>query len=67
MTAFKGIGLTGIFPDFILEIITYELSLSARAFCKFAFVSSPEHSITFLQPDPIATSFKDVFSFVKVF
>ena len=28
MTAFKGIGLTGIFPDFILEIITYELSLS---------------------------------------
>ena len=48
----RGIGFIETFPDFIFEIITYELFVSASAFCKFLFVSSPEHSITFLQPDP---------------
>ena len=57
LTALRGKGFIGTFPDFIFDIITYELFLSAIAFRKFSFVSSPEHSITFLQPAPIATFF----------
>ena len=53
------------FPELIFEIITYELSLSSMALFNALAVSSPEHSTTFLQPAPKATSFNEVFSSVN--